>query len=162
MQTMTPWKQRKKVAKRQKLFRIGLAAVPFFFGVFVGLWWNDTPSTVQQHTYDLMRAQFDLTHAKVALDKASKIANIRQNIEAVLFQILDVNSKQSTRVEGAEKNRNKNTREKAKRALELRWASELSPLQDQLTQLEQTLAELENREPRTFDLLGPPVAGGRK
>ena len=109
-----------------------------------------------------MRAQFDLTHAKVALDKASKIANIRQNIEAVLFQILDVNSKQSTRVEGAEKNRNKNTREKAKRALELRWASELSPLQDQLTQLEQTLAELENREPRTFDLLGPPVAGGRK
>src|SRR6185503_20088773 len=134
MQTMTPWKQRKKVAKRQKLFRIGLAAVPFFFGVFVGLWWNDTPSTVQQHTYDLMRAQFDLTHAKVALDKASKIANIRQNIEAVLFQILDVNSKQSTRVEGAEKNRNKNTREKAKRALELRWASELSPLQDQLTQ----------------------------
>jgi len=162
MQTMTPWKQRKKVAKRQKLFRIGLAAVPFFFGVFVGLWWNDTPSTVQQHTYDLMRAQFDLAHAKVALDKASKIANIRQNIEAVLFQILDVNSKQSTRVEGAEKNRNKNTREKAKRALELRWASELSPLQDQLTQLEQTLAELENREPRTFDLLGPPVAGGRK
>jgi len=162
MQTMTPWKQRKKVAKRQKLFRIGLAAVPFFFGVFVGLWWNDTPSTVQQHTYDLMRAQFDLTHAKVALDKASKIANIRQNIEAVLFQILDVNSKQSTRVEGAEKNRNKNTREKAKRALELRWASELAPLQDQLTQLEQTLSELENREPRNVDLLGPPVAGGRK
>ena len=162
MQTMTPWKQRKKVAKRQKLFRIGLAAVPFFFGVFVGLWWNDTPSTVQQHTYDLMRAQFDLTHAKVALDKASKIANIRQNIEAVLFQILDVNSKQSKRLEVAEKNRNTNTREKAKRALELRWASELAPLQDQLTQLEQTLSELENREPRNVDLLGPPVAGGRK
>ena len=162
MQTMTTWKQRKKVAKRQKLFRIGLAAVPFFFGVFVGLWWNDTPSTVQQRTYDLMRAQFDLTHAKVELDKASKISNIRHNIEAVLFKILDVNSKQSTRVEGAEKNMNKNTREKAKRELELRWASELSPLQDQLTQLEQTLSELENREPRNFDLLGPPVAGGRQ
>jgi hypothetical protein len=109
-----------------------------------------------------MRAQFDLTHAKVELDKASKISNIRHNIEAVLFKILDVNSKQSKRVEVAEKNMNKNTREKAKRELELRWASELSPLHDQLTQLEQTLSELENREPRNFDLLGPPVAGGRK
>ena len=162
MQTMTTWKQRKKVAKRQKLFRIGLAAIPFFFGVLVGLWWNDTPSTVQQRTYDLMKAQFDLAHAKVALDKASKISNIRQNIEAVLFKILDVHSKQSKRVEVAEKNMNKNTREKAKRELELRWASELSPLQGQLTQLEQMLSELENREPRNVDLLGPPVAGGRK
>jgi hypothetical protein len=154
MQTMITWKQRKKVAKRQKLFRIGLAAVPFFFGVLVGLWWNDTQSTVQQLTYDLMRAQFDLAQAKVELDKASKISNIRHNIEAVLLKILDVNSKQSKRVEVAEKNMNKNTREKAKRELELRWASALSPLQDQLTQLEQTLSELENREPRNFDLLG--------
>jgi hypothetical protein len=153
MQTMTTWKQRKKVAKRQKLFRIGLAAVPFFLGVLVGLWWNDTQSTVQQLTYDLMRAQFDLAQAKVELDKASKISNIRHNIEAVLLKILDVNSKQSKRVEVAEKNMNKNTREKAKRELELRWASALSPLQDQLTQLEQTLSELENREPRNFDLL---------
>ena len=109
MQTMTTWKQRKKVAKRQKLFRIGLAAIPFVFGVLVGLWWNDTPSTVQQGTYDLMRAQFDLAHAKVELDKASKISNIRHNIEAVLLKILDVNSKQSKRVEVAEKNMNKNT-----------------------------------------------------
>jgi hypothetical protein len=154
MQTMTTWKQRKKVAKRQKLFRIGLAAVPFFFGVLVGLWWNDTQSTVQQLTYDLMRAQFDRAQAKVELDKASKISNIRHNIEAVLLKSLDVNSKQSKRVEVAEKNMNKNTREKAKRELALRWASELSPLQDQLTQLEQTLSELENREPRNFDLLG--------
>jgi hypothetical protein len=154
MQTMITWKQRKKVAKRQKLFRIGLAAVPFFLGVLVGLWWNDTQSTVQQLTYDLMRAQFDLAQAKVELDKASKISNIRHNIEAVLLKILDVNSKQSKRVEVAEKNMNKNTREKAKRELELRWASALSPLQDQLTQLEQTLSELENREPRNFDLLG--------
>lgn len=153
MQTMITWKQRKKVAKRQKLFRIGLAAVPFFLGVLVGLWWNDTQSTVQQLTYDLMRAQFDLAQAKVELDKASKISNIRHNIEAVLLKILDVHSKQSKRVEVAEKNMNKNTREKAKRELELRWASALSPLQDQLTQLEQTLSELENREPRNFDLL---------
>ena len=153
MQTMTTWKQRKKGAKRQKLFRIGLAAVPFFFGVLVGLWWNDTQSTVQQLTYDLMRAQFDLAQAKVELHKASKISNIRNNIEAVLLKILDVNSKQSKRVEVAEKNMNKNTREKAKRELELRWASALSPLQEQLTQLEQTLSELENREPRNFDLL---------
>jgi hypothetical protein len=154
MQTMTTWKQRKKVAKRKKLFRIGLAAVPFFLGVLVGLWWNDKQSTVQQLTYDLMRAQFNLAQAKVELDKASKISDIRNNIDAVLLKILDVNSKQSKRVEVAEKNTNKNTREKAKRELEMRWASELSPLQDQLTQLEQTLSELENREPRNFDLLG--------
>jgi hypothetical protein len=154
MQTMTTWKQRKKVAKRKKLFRIGLAAVPFFFGVLVGLWWNDKQSTVQQLTYDLMRAQFNLAQAKVELDKASKISDIRNNIDAVLLKILDVNSKQSKRVEVAEKNTNKKTREKAKRELEMRWASELSPLQDQLTQLEQTLSELENREPRNFDLLG--------
>jgi hypothetical protein len=154
MQTMTTWKQRKKVAKRKKLFRIGLAAVPFFFGVLVGLWWNDKQSTVQQLTYDLMRAQFNLAQAKVELDKASKISDIRNNIDAVLLKILDVNSKQSKRVEVAEKNTNKNTREKVKRELEMRWASELSPLQDQLTQLEQTLSELENREPRNFDLLG--------
>ena len=154
MQTMTTWKQRKKVAKRQKLFRTGLAVVPFFFGVLVGLWWNDTQSTVQQLAYDLMRAQFDLTQAKVELDKASKISHIRHNIEAVLLKILDVHSKQSKRVEVVEKNMNKNTREQAKRELELRWASEVSPLQEQLTQLEQTLSELENREPRNFDLLG--------
>src|SRR5262245_30281243 len=100
-----------------------------------------------------MRAQFDRAQAKVELDKASKISNIRHNIEAVLLKILDVNSKQSKRVEVVEKNMNKNTREKAKRELELRWASEVSPLQEQLTQLEQTLSELENREPRNFDLL---------
>jgi hypothetical protein len=32
------------------------------------------------------------------------------------------------------------------------WESEFSPLKDHLTQLENTLSELENREPRDFDL----------
>ncbi len=39
------------------------------------------------------------------------------------------------------------------RELEMMWASEFFPLKDQLTQLENTLAELEQREPREFDLL---------
>ena len=156
MQTMTTWKQRKKVAKRQKLFRIGLAAIPFFFGVLVGLWWNDTPSTVQQLTYDLMRAQFNLAQAKVELDKASKISDIRNNIEAVLLRIFGVYSKHSKLVEAADKNMSKNKKEKTKRELEMVWESEFSPLKDHLTKLENTLSELENREPRDFDLPALP------
>jgi len=36
------------------------------------------------------------------------------------------------------------------------WESEFSPLKDHLTQLENTLSELEKREPRDFDLPAPP------
>jgi hypothetical protein len=50
----------------------------------------------------------------------------------------------------------KNKKDKTKQELEMMWESEFSPLQDRLTQLENTLSELENREPRDFDLPAPP------
>jgi hypothetical protein len=50
----------------------------------------------------------------------------------------------------------KNKKEKTKRELEMMWESEFSPLKDHLTQLENTLSELENREPRDFDLQASP------
>ena len=59
-------------------------------------------------------------------------------------------------MEAADKNVNKNKKEKTKRELEIMWESEFFPLKDHLTQLENTLSELENREPRDFDLPIPP------
>jgi hypothetical protein len=78
------------------------------------------------------------------------------NIEAVLFRMFDAYRKHSKIVEAAAKNVSKNKKDKTKQELEMMWESEFSPLQDRLTQLENTLSELENREPRDFDLPAPP------
>jgi hypothetical protein len=67
-----------------------------------------------------------------------------------------VQRKYSKIVEAAEKNVSKNKRGKTKKELEVMWESEISPLQDQLTQLDHTLAELEQREPREFELPATP------
>jgi chromosome segregation ATPase len=149
---MTTWKQRKQVAKRQKVLTLGLVVLTFLAGSVVSYSWGSKHSKVNQVTAELERTQFELANATVALEKASKIAGIRTNIEAVLLEILDVYSQQRKRVEVAEKHTNKKTRDKAQRELEMMWEAEFSPLQDQLTQLEQTLSELENREPRNFGL----------
>jgi hypothetical protein len=152
VQTLTTWKQRQKVAKRQKVLTIGLLVLTFLGGIGVGHWLGYKQSKVTQVTHELESTRFDLAKAKFALEKASEIADIRNNIEAVLLKILDVYSKHSKRVEIADRNTNKNKRDKAQRERALRWESEFSPLEDQLTQLENTLAALENREPRKFDL----------
>lgn len=154
MQTMTTWKHRKKAAKRQKVLMIGLAVFTFLAGTLAGSWWGYKHSKVDQVIATLERAHFDLTRAQFALEKSSKIADIRTNIEAVLLKILDVYSKQSKRVEAAENNTSKNTRDKTKSEREMRLESALSPLKDQLAQLEKTLSALEKREPRDFDLPG--------
>ncbi len=164
MQTMTTWKHRKKAAKRQKVFTIGLAVLTFLCGIVPGYWWGYKHSKVHQLTDELERTRVDLAKAKFELEKAlkisdihtSKISDIHNNIEAVLLRIFDVYRKHSKVVEAADKNVSKNKKEKTKRELAMMWESEFSPLKDHLTQLENTLSELENREPRDFDLPVPP------
>ena len=153
MQTMTPWKPRKKAAKRQKVFTIGLAVLTCLCGIVAGYWWGYKYSKVHQLTSELESTKLDL--AKAELHRA-KISDIHNNIEAVLLRFFDVYRKHSKVVEAADKNVSKNKKEKTKRELEMMWESEFSPLKDQLTQLENTLSELENREPRDFDLPAPP------
>ena len=156
-----PWK---KAAKRQKVFTLELAVLTFFCGIVAGYWWSSKHSTVHQLTYELERTQLDLAKAKFELEKLSKmsdihkakISDIHNNIEAVLLRFFDVYRKHSNVVEAADKNVSKNKKEKIKQELKMMWESEFSPLKDHLTQLENTLSALENREPRDFDLPAPP------
>ena len=165
MQTTTTWKQpRKKAAKRQKVFTIELALLTCLCGIVAGYWWGYKHSKVHQLTYELESTKLDLAKAKFELEKVSKmpaihiakISDIHNNIEAILLRFFDVYRKHSKVVEAADKNVSKNKKEKTKRELEIMWESEFSPLKDHLTQLENTLSELENREPRDFDLPAPP------
>ena len=170
MQTMTPWRHRQKAAKRQKVLTIGLAVFTFLCGIMVGAWWGDKHSMVKQLTDDLEKTHYDLTMAKQTLDKTradldttrvelkkiAKVSDIRKNMEANFLQIFDVQRKYSKIVEAAEKNVSKNKRGKTKKELEVMWESDIAPLQDQLTQLDHTLAELEQREPREFELPATP------
>jgi hypothetical protein len=161
---VTTWKPRKKAAKRQKVFTIGLAVLTFLCGIVAGYWSGYKHSKIHQLTYELERTKLDLSKAKFELEKVSKmpdihivkISDIHNNIETVLLRFFDVYRKHSKVVEAADKNVSKNKKEKTKRELEMMWESEFSPLKDHLTQLENTLSELENREPRDFDLPAPP------
>src|SRR5262249_53402257 len=125
-------------------------------GIVPGYWWGDKHSKVHQVAYELERTKVDLATAKFGLEKASKISDSHNNIEAVLLRIFDGYRKHSKVVEAADKNVSKNKKEKTKRELEMMWESEFSPLKDQLNQLENTLSALEKREPRDFDLPTPP------
>ena len=165
MQTTTTWKQpRKKAAKRQKVFTIELAVLTCLCGIVAGDWWGDKHSKVHQLTAELESTKGDLAKAKFELEKVSKtsaihrakISDMHNNIETVLLRFFDAYRKHSKVVEAADKNVSKNKKEKTKRELEMMWESEFSPLKDHLTQLENTLSELENREPRDFDLPAPP------
>ena len=164
MQTIPTLKPRKKAAKRQKVFTIGLAVLTCLCGIVAGYWWGYKHSKVHQLTSELESTKFDLGQAKFELEKVSKasdshiakISDIHNNIEAVLLRFFDVYRKHSKVVEAADKIVSKKKKEKTKRELETMWESEFSPLKDQLTQLENTLSELEKREPRDFDLPAPP------
>ena len=164
MQTMTTWKPRKKAAKRQKIFTIELAVLTFLCGIVAGYWWGYKHSKVHRLTYELERTKLDLAKAQFELEKVSKmpaihiakISDMHKNIEAALLRFFDVYRKHSKVVEAADKNVSKNKKEKTKRELEMMWESEFSPLKDHLTQLENTLSELEKREPRDFNLPAPP------
>jgi hypothetical protein len=164
VQTTTTWKPRKKAAKRQKVVMIGLAVLTCLCGIVAGYWWGYKHSKVHQLTFELERTKLDLTKAQFELEKVSKasathttkISDMHNNIEADLLRFFDVYRKHSKVIEAADKNVRKDKKEKTKRELEMMWESELSPLKDHLTQLENTLAGLENREPRDFDLPAPP------
>ena len=165
MQTMTTWRQpRKKAAKRQKVFTIGLAVLIFLCGIVPGYWWGSQHSQVPQLTSELERIRFDLAKTKFEQEQAAKtaeihiakISEIHNDIEAILLRVFDVYRKQSKIVEAAAKNVSKNKKDKTKQEVEMMWESEFSPLHDRLTQLENTLSALEKREPRDFDLSAPP------
>jgi hypothetical protein len=171
MQTMTTWKQpRKKAAKRQKVFAIVLAVLTCLCGIVAGYWWGYKHSKVHQLTYELERTKLDLAKAKFELETVSKVSDIHiakisdmhNNIETVLLRFFDAYRKHSKVVEAADKNVSKNKKEKTKRELEVMWESEFFPLKDHLSQLENTLSELENREPRDFDLPAPPSMMSRE
>src|SRR6266478_2944052 len=160
---MTIRRHRKKVAKRQKVFTIGLVVLTFLVGIVAGQWWSVTHSTINQVTSELQRTNFDLAKTKFEMEKVSKISEIHNNIEIFLLKIFDAYRKHSKIVQAADKNVSKNKKDKTQRDLEIMWESEFFPLKDQLTQLENTLAELEQREPREFDLPAtPPLMLGEK
>ena len=73
MQTMTTWKHRKKAAKRQKVFTIGLAVLTFLCGIVPGYWWGYKHSKVPQLTFELERTKLDLAKANFELEKVSKM-----------------------------------------------------------------------------------------
>ena len=165
MQTMTTWKHRKKAAKRHNtLIIIGLALFILLGGILCGYWWGSTHSKVPQLTSELERIRFDLAKAKFAQEQEAKTAEIHMtkisdmhnDIGTILLKVFAVYSKHSKIVEAADKNVSKNKKVATKRELETMWESEFSPLHDRLTQLENTLSELEKREPRDFDLPVPP------
>jgi hypothetical protein len=164
VQTMPTWKPRKKAVKRQKVFAIELAVLTFLCGIVAAYWWGYKHSKVPQLTYELERTKLDLAKAKFELETVpkmsaihiAKISDMHNKIEAVLLRFFGVYRKHSKVVEAADKNVSKDKKEKTKRELDIMWESEFSPLKDQLTQLENTLSELENREPRDFDLPAPP------
>ena len=168
MQTTTTWKQpRKKAAKRQKVFTIKFAVLICLCGIVAGYWWGYKHSKAHQLTYELESTKLDLAKAKFELEtvskvpdihiaKIAKISDMHNNIETVLLRFFDAYRKHSKIVEAADKNVSKNKKERTKRELEMMWESEFFPLKDHLTQVENTLSELENREPRDFDLPAPP------
>ena len=170
MQTMPTWKPRKKAVKRQKVFAIELAVLTFLCGIVAAYWWGYKHSKVPQLTYELERTKLDLAKAKFELETVpkmsaihiAKISDMHNKIEAVLLRFFGVYRKHSKVVEAADKNVSKDKKEKTKRELDIMWESEFSPLKDHLTQLENTLSELENREPRDFDLPTPPFMMLRK
>src|SRR5215831_20328646 len=106
---MTTWKHRKKAAKRQKVFTIGLAVLIFLCGIVPGYWWGSQHSQVPQLTSELERIKFDLAKTKFEQEQAAKtaelhtgkISEIHTNIEAVLLRIFDVYGKHSKIVEAA-------------------------------------------------------------
>ena len=124
MQTMTTtWKQpRKKAAKRQKVFTIGLVILTCLCGIVAGYWWGYKYSKVHQVTYELERTKLDLAKAKSELETApkmtaihiAKISDMHNNIEAALLRFFDVYRKHSKVVEAADKNVSKKKREKTK------------------------------------------------
>jgi hypothetical protein len=170
MQTMTPWRHRQKAAKRQKVLTIGLVVLTFLCGIVAGNWWHSEHSMGKQLRYDLEKTQYalnmanhtldrtraDLDTTRVALENISKVSDIRKNREAIFLKIFDLQSKYSKIVEAADKHVRKHQRGKTQKELEVMWESEFFPLQDQLTQLEHTLAALEQREPRKFELPATP------
>ena len=73
MQTMTTWKHRKKAAKRQKVFTIGLAVLIFLCSIVPGYWWGSQHSQVSQLTSELETTKLDLAQAKSELDEFSAL-----------------------------------------------------------------------------------------
>jgi len=159
---MTIRRHRKKVAKRQKVFTIGLVVLTFLVGIVAGQWWSVTHSTINQVTSELQRTNFDLAKTKFEMEKVSKISEIHNNIEIFLLKIFDAYRKHSKIVQAADKNVSKNKKDKTQRELEIMWESEFLPLKDDLTQLENTLSELEKREPRDFNIFDHPPMMSRE
>ena len=98
MRTMTTWKPRKKAAKRQKVFTIGLAVLTFFCGIVAGEWWGDQHSKAHQLTAAFESTKGDLAKAKVELEQGAKasdsqrakISDMHHNLEAVLLRFFNV------------------------------------------------------------------------
>ena len=148
----TTWKHRKKATDRNKLLTIGLAILTFLFGTLAGHWWSYKQSKVNQLAYELERTKFDLEKAKFDLEKIPKIVDIRNNIEATFVKIIGLYKKHDEVVSTLAKYPSQGDKNKIKEETEMIWKHEFPPLRDDLAQLESMLSQLENREPREFNL----------
>lgn len=121
----------------------------FVVGLLIGVggMWLWTHRTVQQARTELETTTYYLKITKYELDRLQKIIDLRKELDTNLTKILDAN-RRSDEVNNRENGKNK-------KSMDVQRISKnnISFLSEDVVQLEEKLAKLENREPRKFDFL---------
>ena len=126
-----------------------LPGLTFVVGLLIGVGgvWLWTHRAVQHARTELATATYHLNMAKYELDKLHKITDLRKELEAHFTQILEVTRRSEEATNGEHGKNKKNS------AVPRIAKHNLSALSANVVQLEEALAKLENREPRTLDFL---------
>ena len=136
-----------KLRKDRKTVSPLLPVLTFVVGVLLGAGgvWLWTQGAVKQARAALETTTYHLQMAKYELDRLHKITDLRKEIDTNVTKILDGNRK------SAEVNTGGNGKDKKSMEVQRMSKNNLSSLSEKVAQLEETLAKLENREPRKFD-----------
>ena len=138
-----------KLRKNPRTVSPFLSVLTFVVGILLGaggvwLWqWRavkQARAVLETTTYHLKIAQYEL-------NRLQKITDLRKEIDANVTKILDGN-RRSDEVNNGENGKNKKSME-----VQRIGKNNISSLSGNVAQLEETLAKLENREPRKFDFL---------
>ena len=138
-------KLRKNAPTVSPLLPVLTCAVGLLIGA--GGVWLWTHGVVKQARTALETTTYHLQISKYELDRFQKITGLRKEIDANVMQILDGNSR-SDAVHNGENGKNKKRMD-----MQRRWKNTIASLSENVVQLEETLAKLENREPRKLDFL---------